>query len=328
MFSDTAKLLYGSSVTASHREPWRALHCPTRRPSSPATAAPRSSPPMASCCCCRPRTRPPICAACRRRCWSMRRRRSAGSACAACRHSICWSCSPSPCRRAPRRRRRAASPWRWTSSRRTAAWKPQAALLPELVAALLHRLAQGRDIALNRDAAGLAARMGQAGWGWAPVRHGRARPAGRRAVERGAARVEAPAGVGGRGTAAAAFVASGRGGRGTLAARRACWGRTPSSGRARRTMPAPPRPPSRRARPAAIRIWCWRRPAPAPARRSAIWRRPACGRRRTTAACGSAPSPATCSARSTPNWRTCSPTRPSGTSASWCARAARTTCAC
>ena len=43
-----------------------------------------------------------------------------------------------------------------------------AALLPELTAALLHRLAQGRDLALNRDAAGLAARMGQAGWGWAP----------------------------------------------------------------------------------------------------------------------------------------------------------------
>jgi ATP-dependent DNA helicase DinG len=44
----------------------------------------------------------------------------------------------------------------------------EAALLPELAAALLHRLAQGREIALNRDAAGLAARMGQAGWGWAP----------------------------------------------------------------------------------------------------------------------------------------------------------------
>ncbi len=44
----------------------------------------------------------------------------------------------------------------------------EAALLPELAAALLHRLAQGRDIALNRDAAGLAARMGQVGWGWAP----------------------------------------------------------------------------------------------------------------------------------------------------------------
>jgi len=43
----------------------------------------------------------------------------------------------------------------------------EAALLPELVAALLHRLAQSSGIALNRDAAGLAARMGQAGWGWA-----------------------------------------------------------------------------------------------------------------------------------------------------------------
>jgi ATP-dependent DNA helicase DinG len=43
-----------------------------------------------------------------------------------------------------------------------------AALLPELVAALLHRLGQGRDLALNRNAAGLAARMGLAGWGWAP----------------------------------------------------------------------------------------------------------------------------------------------------------------
>src|SRR5579859_2410148 len=44
----------------------------------------------------------------------------------------------------------------------------EAALLPELAAALLQRLAQGRDVALNRDAAGLAARMGQVGWGWAP----------------------------------------------------------------------------------------------------------------------------------------------------------------
>ncbi len=44
----------------------------------------------------------------------------------------------------------------------------EAALLPDLAAALLHRLAQGSSLALNRDAAGLAARMGQAGWGWAP----------------------------------------------------------------------------------------------------------------------------------------------------------------
>ena len=28
--------------------------------------------------------------------------------------------------------------------------------------------AQGRDLALNRDAAGLAARMAQAGWSWGP----------------------------------------------------------------------------------------------------------------------------------------------------------------
>jgi ATP-dependent DNA helicase DinG len=44
----------------------------------------------------------------------------------------------------------------------------EAAMLPELVAALLHRLVQGADTTLNRDAAGLAARMGQAGWSWAP----------------------------------------------------------------------------------------------------------------------------------------------------------------
>jgi ATP-dependent DNA helicase DinG len=41
-------------------------------------------------------------------------------------------------------------------------------LLPEIAEALLRRLAAGRDLALNRDAAALAARMGQAGWGWAP----------------------------------------------------------------------------------------------------------------------------------------------------------------
>jgi ATP-dependent DNA helicase DinG len=45
----------------------------------------------------------------------------------------------------------------------------EAALLPELVERLLRRLAAGRDLALNRDAAALAARMGQAGWGWAPL---------------------------------------------------------------------------------------------------------------------------------------------------------------
>jgi ATP-dependent DNA helicase DinG len=41
-------------------------------------------------------------------------------------------------------------------------------LLMEAVRTLLTRLAAGRDAPQNREAAGLAARMGQAGWGWAP----------------------------------------------------------------------------------------------------------------------------------------------------------------
>ncbi len=41
-------------------------------------------------------------------------------------------------------------------------------LLPEIARTLLARLAAGRDTPMNKDAAGLAARMGQAGWGWAP----------------------------------------------------------------------------------------------------------------------------------------------------------------
>jgi ATP-dependent DNA helicase DinG len=42
-----------------------------------------------------------------------------------------------------------------------------AALLPDLVQALLARLAAGRDLPANRDAAALAQHMGRAGWGWA-----------------------------------------------------------------------------------------------------------------------------------------------------------------
>ncbi|HJS87805.1 MAG TPA: ATP-dependent DNA helicase [Acetobacteraceae bacterium] len=44
----------------------------------------------------------------------------------------------------------------------------EAALLSDLAALLLRRLAEGRGLPLNRGAAGLAARMGRAGWGWAP----------------------------------------------------------------------------------------------------------------------------------------------------------------
>ncbi len=43
-----------------------------------------------------------------------------------------------------------------------------AAALPGLVQALLVRLAAGRDLPVNREAASLAARMGKAGWPWAP----------------------------------------------------------------------------------------------------------------------------------------------------------------
>ena len=43
----------------------------------------------------------------------------------------------------------------------------EAALLPDLALTLLNHLARGRDTPINRDAAGLAARMGRAGWGWA-----------------------------------------------------------------------------------------------------------------------------------------------------------------
>lgn len=45
----------------------------------------------------------------------------------------------------------------------------EAALLPELTRALLARLAAGRDLPANRDAAALAARMGEKGWDWASL---------------------------------------------------------------------------------------------------------------------------------------------------------------
>jgi ATP-dependent DNA helicase DinG len=44
-----------------------------------------------------------------------------------------------------------------------------AALLPDVQATLLHRLTAGRDTPLNRFAVGIAARMGRAGWLWAPA---------------------------------------------------------------------------------------------------------------------------------------------------------------
>jgi len=53
----------------------------------------------------------------------------------------------------------------------------EAARLPDLAAALLNQLVQGRDTLLNRNAASLAARMGKVGWGWsAYVTHALGRP--------------------------------------------------------------------------------------------------------------------------------------------------------
>ncbi len=53
----------------------------------------------------------------------------------------------------------------------------EAVRLPDLAAALLNQLSQGRDTLLNRDAAPLAARMQKAGWGWgAYVTHALGRP--------------------------------------------------------------------------------------------------------------------------------------------------------
>ena len=44
-----------------------------------------------------------------------------------------------------------------------------AALLPDMADALLHRLAAGRTLPMHAHAAGVAARMGRAGWLWAPA---------------------------------------------------------------------------------------------------------------------------------------------------------------
>ena len=53
----------------------------------------------------------------------------------------------------------------------------EVARLPDLAAALLNQLSQGRDTLLNRDAAALAARMQKAGWGWGGyVTHALGRP--------------------------------------------------------------------------------------------------------------------------------------------------------
>ena len=80
------------------------------------------------------------------------------------------------------------------------------------------------------------------------------------------------------------------------------WTRRPSRGRARRIMHRRRRGLFDRGMSRASRISCWRKLAPASARRSAILRLRVCGRRRTKHRCGSRLIHGTCNIRSTRNW--------------------------
>ncbi len=201
--------------------------------------------------------------------------------------------------------------------------------LPDLAAALLNRLAQARDTLLNRDAAALAARMQQAGWLWGGYVTHALRPARRRRIERTAEGLENPAGVG-RGRAAAR--------RHPRIRSRPAEARTrlaDDAGPARRTAPRPVRLCQRRRRCLRAAPDQGRSPFRAGGGRHRDRQDPGLsrpgqrsGRKRTRAPSGSAPSPATCSARSTPNWPASFPTRPRGTAVSSCARGGRTTSAC
>ncbi len=83
-------------------------------------------------------------------------------------------CPPCPYRRAD-----AARPGdgAWTMTNPPIGLEAEVTRLPDLAAALLNQLSQGRDTLLNRDAAVLAARMQKAGWGWGGyVTHALGRP--------------------------------------------------------------------------------------------------------------------------------------------------------
>ena len=174
-----------------------------------------------------------------------------------------------------------------------------AALLPEMATILLRRLAAGRGQPMNRDAGILAAHLKKvAAWPWAnsvlaalgagaekptldPYKVWRRLPDWENpgpASHRPASTSPPPRPAPGSARSSA---------------------RAPSSGRNRPTMPPPPPAPSPRAQTRARRMWCSPRPAPAPARRWATSPRPASGRSATAPRCGSPPSPATCSGKST-----------------------------
>ena len=144
----------------------------------------------------------------------------------------------------------------------------ETAAVAKIASALIGRLAAGRDAARYRDAAAIAARMGGAGWGWAPFvlaalgASAAASPEAFKVWRRLPEWEETappPPPAGHPVTEAEA--------RQRLAA---ILGSKPNSAPSRRTMRARPRPPSLRANSGATRIWFSPRRAPASARRWAI----------------------------------------------------------
>ena len=244
---------------------------------------------------CRPPMRAPGSSA-RRRCCAMPRPPPGGSMLRRFRRSTCWNCSPLFIRRGSVCRRRAVSPRR-SASRRPATRARLASASSTAARALLEKLARG-----NRSR-GPCHRGGDG--------------SRRLAVGPGGARC----------------LAGGRARRAAASCRSACLGSVSTNGRSplRRRPPATSRsapdearsrlaellgaaaeprpqqsrlrrrrqrPPLRRAqRPTSLRRSS-PKPAPGSARRSAISRRPASGRKRTAAQCGSRPSPAICRRRS------------------------------
>ena len=124
---------------------------------------------MGSCCTFPPRKRPGCCERCRRRSWCTRPRPCGGWGCVRRRRSICWSYSPSSCPGVRPRRSRAGWRSRSTCRRRSRGWRRRRRCCPSSTQVLLARMAAARDLPINRDAASLAARMGQAGWDWASL---------------------------------------------------------------------------------------------------------------------------------------------------------------
>ncbi len=247
-----------------------------------------------------------------------------------CRPSICWSCSPSCCRHAVRRRRRAGWRWRWTSIRRRAGWRTRPRRCPTSRRRCCGGWRRGGTPRRTATRRRWRRGMGQAGWGWAPSVLAALGSAGRGRLDRAAAGVADGCRNGRRPRRLpAAGIASGAPRR-RRAARLAAMlgpaaeqrpGQADYAGAAAAAFA--PREPARRSASGAGR-GRHRHRQDAGLHRAGQ----PLGGDATTARSGSAPSPGTCSARSTPNWRGCSPTRPSGAAAWWCARGARTTCAC